>query len=376
MVAQSIETGERQILLEVGADARYVPSGHLVFARGETFLAVKFEWDRLEISNRAVPVANNVRPVRYPNNALTGTWQFSVSDSGSLVFVPNSAQELVWVDREGRLEPVQAPADDYYYPRVTPQGDRVAYVSQRDIWVYNIRRSTASRLTFTEDNNWPTWTPDATRVIFSSSREGAENLFLRKADGSDDALRLTTSDLRHRPESVSPDGTVLTYRESKPTGGWDIWRLRLDGEGAPTPFRATPFQEYGSVFSPDGRWVAYTSNESGTYEVYVEPFSAPGAKSLVSTGGGGGPIWARNGRELAYNTGKTLMVVPIRGGDVLTIGSPRALFESDNLGDTVANYDVAPDGDRFLVVRSTEPVTELRVVLNWTEELKRLVPAE
>ena len=125
-----------------------------------------------------------------------------------------------------------------------------------------------------------------------------------------------------------------TVRCSPPVGG-DIWKLRLDGEGAPDSLPRDALPRVWERFSPDGRWVAYTSNESGTYEVYVEPFSAPGAKSLVSTGGGGGPIWARNRGELAYNTGRTLMVVPIRGGDVLIIGSPRALFESDNLGDVV-----------------------------------------
>lgn len=249
-------------------------------------------------------------------------------------------------------------------------------MSGGDVWIFNVRRATASRFTFTEDNNWPTWTPDGTRVIFSSSREGAENLFSRYADGSGDARQLTTSERKHRPESVSPDGSALTYRETHPTDGWDVWKLRLDGDDAPVPFRATPFQEYGTVFSPDGRWIAYTSNESGQYEVYVVRFSGAGGKTIVSQGGGGGPIWARDGRELFYNTGKTMMVVPIAGEEVLTIGRPRVLFESEDLGDVVANYDVAPDGERFLVVRSTEAITELKVVLNWGQELKRLVPVE
>ena len=311
ITTQSIETGERRILLDGGADAHYVPSGHLVYARNTTLLAVRFDWERLRISSGAVPVQDNVRPARLPNNNLTGTWKFSVSDTGSLVFVPSTTQELVWVDREGGLESVTAPADDYYYPRVAPQGDRVAFVSGRDLWIFNLRRATASRLTFTEDNNWPTWTPDGTRVIFSSLREGAENLFSRDADGSGDALRLTTNERKHRPESVSPDGSVLTYREEHPTDGWDVWKLRLDGDGAPVPFRATRFQEYGTVFSPDGRWIAFTSNESGEYEVYVVPASGAGEKTLVSTGGGGGPIWARDGRELFYNTGKTMGVTLI-----------------------------------------------------------------
>lgn len=160
------------------------------------------------------------------------------------------------------------------------------------------------------------------------------------------------------------------------TDGWDIWKLHLAGEGAPTPFRATPFQEYGTVFSPDGRWIAYTSNESGQYEVYIAPFSDAGGKTLVSTGGGAGPVWARNGSELFYVAGETMMAVPIAGGKTLTIGRPRVLFEGEDLGDLVANYDVAPDGERFLVARSTEATTELKVVLNWVEELKRLVPVD
>lgn len=380
IVVQSIASGEQRILIEGGADARYVPTGHVVYARGETLLAVPFDHHRLEVTGGAVPVIENVE--RSPAGFATAPARYSFSDTGSLVFMPNSnpAGQLLLVDRDGLEVPLPAPLGQYSFPRLSPNGEQLAVIEGGDVWIYSVARGTSTRLTFTEDNNYLAWTPDGKRVVFSSARSGAVNLFWKSVDGSDDAVQLTTGEAEQHVDSISPDGRTVSFHEHVGPST-DLWVLPLEDEGEPRPYLQTPFNERASSFSPDGRWLAYVSDESGRHEVYAQPFPGPGGKSKISTNGGRSPLWHQNGRELFYRGADSeMMVVEIttteRG---LEVGTPRLLFQkSRDRSGPLRHYDVTPDGERFVIVLPDEASTptRLNVVLNWFGELKRLVPME
>jgi Tol biopolymer transport system component len=251
---------------------------------------------------------------------------------------------------------------------------------ETQIWQYDLSRDTLTRLTFEGNNNLvPIWTPDGKRLAFISNKEGPENIFWQLADGSGGLERLTTSDYTHVPHSWSPDGQLLAFVEVSPTTGWDIWVLRV-GDRKTQPFLRTPFNESVPRFSPDGRWLAYISNESGRFEIYVQPYPGPGGKWQISTEGGTEPAWNPNGRELFYRSGDRMMAVDIATQPGFAAGKPRMLFEGpyEPAPITNPNYDVSPDGQRFLMLKPVEREqavpTQINVVLNWFEELKRRVP--
>jgi Tol biopolymer transport system component len=237
-------------------------------------------------------------------------------------------------------------------------------------------------LTTVSHNASPVWTTDGKRVVFSSRRAGPDNLYWKPADGSGEAESLSTQQNIQVPNSWSPDGSVLAYTvvpEQGSAAGRDIWLLPREGE--PSPLIATSSDEFGAAFSPDGRWVAYVSNETGRTEVYVQPYPGPGAKHPISTGGGMEPAWSADGRELFYRSpaGDQMFVVAVVSEPGFSASKPETLFEGRYTASTAgSSYDVSRDGRRFLMVREEQgaALTELRVVLNWFEELKRLVPKE
>jgi Tol biopolymer transport system component len=267
---------------------------------------------------------------------------------------------------------------------------------EQQIWLYDLSRDALTRLTFEgHANSNPVWTPDGKRVTFQSTKEGPTNIFWQLADGSGGLERLTTSEYLNAPTSWSPDGNLLAFHEINPTTQRDIWVLRMadpsPGSGQalsvgsgqvrkPQPFLRTPFNEADAQFSPDGRWLAYESDQSGRQEIYVQPFPGPGGKWQVSTDGGSEPVWNRNGRELFYRSGDKMMEVDIATQPGFTAGTPRMLFEKqyEKAPIPVSAYDVSPDGQRFLMVKSSEQAqaapTQINVVLNWFEELKQKVP--
>ena len=381
IVVEQIETRERRVLIEGGTHGRYIPTGHLVYARANTLMAVPFDLARLEVTGSPVPVVEGVM-----QGANSGVAHFAFSDLGSLVYVPGGTQDiertLVWVNRQGEVEPLAAPPRTYDDPRLSPDGGRLAvqiFGATSDVWIYDILRKTMTRLTFEGSNDGPLWTPDGQRVTFDSTRAGGPgSLFWKPADGSGAAEQLTTtSQYRNIATSWSPDGKMLAFSES---GVNDIWVLPFEGESKPQPFLQTPFLEGAARFSPDGRWVAYTSNESGRFEIYVQPFPGPGGKWQISTEGGTEAVWAGNGQELFYRNGEQMLAVDITTQPAFSAGSPELLFEGQYFNDSsvgypAANYDVTPDGQRFLMIREEQPeVPQINVVLNWFEELKRLVP--
>jgi Tol biopolymer transport system component len=222
------------------------------------------------------------------------------------------------------------------------------------------------------------WTPDGKRIAFNSNRQGPLNLFWQMADGSGGLEPLASSANPQYPLSFSPDGQRLAFAEVSPTTSYDIWILHLTDRKA-QPFLQTPLMEASPRFSPDGRWLAYVSNESGRVDVWVQAYPGPGGKSLISTEGGNEPAWNPNGRELFYRNGDKMMAVDVTTGSTFSAGKPRLLFERHYLlaSGVIPAYDVSHDGQRFLMVEDGEPetpITQINVVLNWAEELKRLVP--
>ena len=393
VVAQSIKTSERRVLIENGADARYVPTGHLVFARLGTLFAAPFNPTQLEMTGGPVGVIGDIKQAVQARNpgSDTGAAQFSFSSSGALAYVPGGIfpdieKTLVLMDREGTAELLPAPPGPYNGPRISPNGERVVVGTlslDAGLWVYEISRGSLTRLT-TEESLvlLPIWTPDGARITFASDKSGNHSLYWIPADGSGSAERLTTIGPSF-PASWSPDGQVLAFLHVPSGANYDIWMLPLDGE--PRPFIETPFQERWPTFSPDGRWLAYASDQSGRYEVYVTPFPGPGPKVQISTDGGQSPAWAPNGRELFYRVlpdgegTRSMMVVDIRAVPTFAAGRPKKLFEDENVwGAVTRNYDVTPDGKKFLMIREEnqplEAVTHIHLVLNWFEELKHLVP--
>ncbi len=379
VAVQSIQSGERRDLIQGATYPRYALSGHLVYAQSGNLMAVPFDLKRLEVTGAAVPVVESVLESR------TQAAQYSLSTAGSLVYVSGGVQgaqrSLVWVDRKGTEQPLAAPVNGYESPRFSPDGQRLAVATDGQIWLYDLSRETLTRFTFEgNDNNRPLWAPDGKRIVFYSNKEGRLNIFSQLADGSGGLERLTTSEDINVPGSWSPDGQTLAFHDADPTTRNDIWMLRLSDRKA-QPFLRTPFNESDPRFSPDGRWIAYMSDESGRYEVYVQPYPGPGGKWQVSKDGGREPVWNRNGRELFYRSGNKLMAVEITTQPNFALGNPRMLFEGPYVLATapVSNYDVSPDGMRFLMIRPTEQEqtapTQINVVLNWFEELKRRVPA-
>jgi Tol biopolymer transport system component len=385
-----LRTGGQKILIQGGSYPRYVRSGHIVYGAAGALRAINFDLDRLEVRGDPVLIQQSVVTTGI------GAANFSIASDGSLVYLAGSAagpadRAIVWVDRQGREEPVGAPRRQYMFPRISPDGSKVAVDSRDenlDIWIWDFGRTTLTRLTFDPGlDTTPVWTRDGSRIVFTA--HASSSLFWKAADGTGTAEQLTASSNALFPSSFSPDGTRLVLREQQPGQGFDMSVLVMDAERRVRPLIQTSFNEVNADISPDGRWMAYQSNESGTgrFEVYVRPFpDVDSGKWQISSGGGGWPVWARSGRELFYfvGSGRTagLMSVPIQPGATFTWDKPRLLFEGPYIGPNFGrSYDVSPDGSRFLMIKDdlpsdAAPAPQLVVVQNWFEELKRLVPTQ
>jgi len=382
IVVHSLETGETKVLIEDGRDARYVPTGHLVYVFDGTLLAVPFDVDKLEVTGGPIPMAEGVTTA----GPASGAAQFSVSDTGALIYVSGSVQRedrtLVWVDRDGREEVLAAEPRPYAYLRISPDGERVALDvrdQENDIWIWDFARETMTRLTFAPGQDmYPVWTRDGRRVAFTSERDGPRNLYWKAADGTGTVERLNESEHSELPSAFTPDGTQLVFFELAADGVLNLGVLSL--EGSSEPLLATEFDERNAEISPDGRWLAYESDSSGQYEVYVRPFpSVDDGRWLISRGGGRQPLWAPDGRELFYLApGASLMTVDVQTEPSVAYGNPEEVFAGRfSGGPFVRTYDISPDGERFLMIKEsdeTSSTVEFIVVLDWFEELKRRVP--
>jgi eukaryotic-like serine/threonine-protein kinase len=371
-----LATGKKRSVLEGGTDARYLPTGHLLYERGGSLLAVRFDAKRFEVIGPPITVLGGVL-----SGVINGESHFDVSAGGSLAYLPGGVRAiemtLVWVDRRGTAISAAEAQRAFAEPAVSPDGRRLAVTVQGstfDVWVYDFERSILTRLSFGGDDSVPVWTRDGRRVAWSSSRGGRPNIFWRSADASGVEERLTTSDHPQFPQSFSPDGKLLLFLDVDPSTGLDEWILPVEGDRKPRPFLRTPFRERQASFSRDGGWVVYVSDESGREEVYVAPYPGPGGKVQVSPNGGTEPTWSPTGRELFYRNGDKLVSVAIQTTPSLSVGRPVVLFEAKY----EEGYDVAPDGQRFLMIRRNEEQSvpqQINVVLGWLDELKRRVPA-
>ena len=354
-------------------------------------MAVRFDPAKLEPIGQPVALVENVMQAftgaRYYGH--TGAGQFGISDTGTLIYaaggiVPDPKKSLVWVDQRGEEQLATASELSLSVggPRLSPDGQRIAYTAFERVYVYDLGRGTNDRLTSEGRAYNVIWSPDGKRLLFCWSKFPPMNLYWLPSDGSSPMERLIKSEHDQQPASWSPDGKTVAIIDDPPDTGADIAMLDV-GSGRVTPFLNSPFNEQYPEFSPDGRWIAYTSNESNREEVYVRPFPGPGPKYLVSSEGGREPLWARNGKQLFYRKFPSgqMWVVDVRTDGVFSPGKPRLLFEKPGYQHSfpIRAYDLSLDSQRFLMVKQEQrkptPVTEMILVQNWFEELKRLVPA-
>jgi serine/threonine-protein kinase len=376
--AVSLEAGQSSVVLQGGSNPRYLPSGHLLFTRAGGLMAAPFDLTNRKVSGPSVAVIEGVRSEIY------GNAQFSVTENGTLAYIPGAAGWIgkpVWVDRQGKISQIPLPAQCYGGFKLSPDGKRLAIQvasANDDIWIYEFERGTFLRLTLNGSNIGPVWSPDGKRVVFGSFRDGRSGLFWKAADGSGAEERLTTASpgTFQAAESWSADGKALLVGEWSATDQGDIWILPLEGERKPEPFLRTPFSEFFSSFSPDGRWIVYTSDESGRYEVYVRPYPGPGGKWQVSTEGGEEPVWSANGQELFYRNGEKWMVASVQTKPDFRAQTPRLLFENYFINVPGLSHYVSPDGQRQVMIQPVgqETPKQINIVLNWFEELKQHVP--
>jgi serine/threonine-protein kinase len=374
----SIETGEQRIL-RAGFTPQVTASGHLLFHNESAVWATGFDLKRLEVTSEAVPV---------PLDVTAGVARlFGVANDGTLVYwsTPGDRKRmLVWVDREGREEPLAADPDNYGYARVSPDGERVAVgvglAGDRDLWTYSLARDAMTRLTFDEAGKFmPEWSPDGQRIVFAARNpDGRFNLFWKAADGTGAVERLTTSERSQWPTHWSSDGQLLFY-ECGGDSQCDLATLSMQGEPRADLLLQTEFQEWHAALSPDGRWIAYGSAELGKEEVYVRPFpDVDAGRWLVSTNEGIHPKWGPDGRELFYWSRAGMMAVAVKTEPTFVPGTPEVLFDVGEYVNHLGRaWDVAPDGERFLMIKPTATSErKIVVVQNWFDELERLVPTD
>jgi eukaryotic-like serine/threonine-protein kinase len=392
ITVQSIKSGERKELF-AGNTARYLPTGHIVYTVGNNLLAIPFNLERLEVKGEPVAMVEGIfsSPVGVP--------QYAISDSGTLVYMPGAAstaaakRTLVWVDKEGMEETLHTSPDYYQWPKISPDGKRVALTRPADgtpqIWIWDLVRETMTRLIFDKSANFrPIWTRDGKRIVFISSRNGKFEIYWKAADGTGEIQKLgSVSDFNLNPSSWTSDGkTLVTEELNSVLTHSDIGTISMEGDHTRKPLLHEEYSEGHPIISPDGKYIAYMSAESGPnqMEVYVRPFPEVNkGKWQISSGGGESPLWSPNGRALFYRNGSAAMAVPVDTKETFSAGKPNMLFRGTYVtgyGQSPA-WDISPDGKRFLMVKEVGPTAaegprKINVVLNWIDELKQRVPVK
>jgi serine/threonine-protein kinase len=392
IVVQPLPKGPRKILQRGGYHGRYVPSGHVVYVHESTLFAAPFDVGRLELTGPPVPVVEGIFST--PNSVGSN---FAFSNEGTLVYLPGksvgAASPIHWMDRAGKTSVLRSTASAWNDIRFSPDGQKLAMDvtdgGQTDVWVYEWARDTMSRLTFdlAEDSH-AAWSPDGKRIAFSSARadKAVTNLYWQRADGTGDVQRLSESKVRQISGSFHPGGRFLAFMEQDPKTNWDIMILPIEGDeasgfkpGKATVFLNSPFVEVWPEFSPDGKWLAYMSNESGRFEVYVRPFPGPGGKWQISTEGGAFPTWSRASRELFFGQDGKIIAVSYSADDAsFHAEKPQPLSEGRYrpLGPFRA-FDLHPDGKRFAILKPPDSQSDVRhdkvvFVFNFFDELRRV----
>jgi Tol biopolymer transport system component len=392
IVVQSLQSGERTVVINGGSDARYVTTGHIVYGLESNLLAVPFDERSLTVTGGPVPIVEGVGRSAAAN---TAAMFFSFSSNGALAYLAGTGnvqvnRSLARVDRKGAAAALPMPPLSYWEPRISPDGRQLAVrvdaENELNIWIHDLAGAVAPRrLTFGGANFSPAWTPDGRRIVFLSTRDdNLSAIFWQSADGSGSAERLTDPKAA-QPTSyvrVSSDGRIV-YRDARSDG--DVWMLPLEGDRKLQPAIEGPGNQFEASLSPDGRWMVYTSSESGRAEVYVQPFPPTGAKYQITTTEGHDPLWSTDGRQIFYlaegvGNNHRLVSVDVRTDSGFAVANPTRLFEE--VWDTGGGwpYDVTPDGQFVVLTRPTDAGPEaasnpeIRVTLNWFEELRQRVP--
>ena len=385
----SLESGERKVIYEGGYYGRYVATGHLVFITDSTLFAAPFDLDRLEITGPPAPIVQGLTSQSAPGGA-----QYSFSNNGTLAYIRGAAQvpeyPVVRVGRDGTVTDLWQTRASYGAPAISRDGKRVALSVFKDdnwdVWVYDLEREVATRLTFHDGYDADQiWSPDGEYLFYTSDEDGTPRPYRMRADGSGEAERLSETENEFYPLSISPDGRYAIGETTE--NRIDIVVLDLEEGGEPEPFLATSFLDRDPQFSPDGKWVAYSSNESGGMEVYVRPFPAASGRWQISDGGGRFPTWSGDGSELFYRTDDGILVASIEASDdTLIVGKAESLFEGSFRGGISGiavggfqfkDFDVAPDGQSFVMFpdeQDREGNTHVTLIFNWFDELERTLP--
>ncbi len=375
--AYDLESGTVKTLVEDGVWGRYAPTGHLVFVRDQTLMAVRLDLQKLEITGTPVPILDDIIP-----DIGQGDIPVTFASNGTLAYVPGAVmdppRQLAWVDRNGN-ETLLSEARRYGHPRISPDGTRIAATIRDkswDLWALELDRGTLSRLSFEPATQFGAlWTPNGDGILYGQD-DPPYNVYRRSADGTGEPELLVKTPVDNEPRSISPDGKLLIHSSSGSENGYDLWLLPLDESGEAEPWLATRFNENFGAFSPNGHWVAYQSDETGEDQVYVSRFPEGGRKLQVSIDGGSRPLWSHDGRELYFRDGPRVMAVEVAAGDRMTASQPRELFSGSYMAtENRLDYDVAADG-RLLMIKTPdeEKPREITVVLNWFQELESLVP--
>ena len=386
-----LQTLEHRILLDGGTDPSYAATGHILYGRGGSLEAVPFDLETLQITGPPFAVANGVL-----TSDGWGSAHYSVSEGGTLAYLPGGPEifqfPIYWLDRDGNVEAVPLPPRNYSTAVFSPDGQRLAISTlggNASIWVYEIERQTMTRLTSEWDNTGPIWMRSGSHVTFSSNRTGTDGIWRIAADGSSRPEKLYLSEQTGPPGSWSVNDQWLAFSLVGTGTGSDIWLLAADDEWKAEALFETAFQEQFPVFSPNGRWLAYTSDATGQSELYVQRFPGAGRKWQISADGAEAPLWSPDGRELYYWKGSRLMAVSVTTEPDFAPGKERELLQPEF--SDLLNWDIAPDGKRFVVVgrvpmelmpgtpslaasridRGVAHVPEIRVVVDWFEELRR-----
>jgi Tol biopolymer transport system component len=377
--AASLDGGERKLLFNANTNVAYTPPGHLLFYRERTLLARPFDPKSLRFTEEAFPVAEDVQYFATFAQAV-----FAASDQGLLAYqtgISGGRTQLTWLDRAGKPAGTVGAPGHLATPRMSNDGRRVAVrildpQAVGDIWIYDLERNTRTRFTFDPSDDFgPLWSHDDSRVVFSSARKSPGDIYQRDSAGTAKEEPLLSSNAFEMALDWSPDGRVLLFQVDDPRtpNQMDLWTYSA-ADGKATPFLQSAFNEILGRFSPDGRWIAYVSNESGKEEVYVVPFPGPGGKWQISTAGGRAPLWTRGGREIVYQApGDEIMAVEVRAAPTFQAGIPKALFKTHLRPPPGGQFDVTPDGERFLVnLRPAEEISDpVTLVQNWAAERKR-----
>jgi serine/threonine protein kinase len=374
--ALSFESGKRKVLVEGGSDARYLSGGYLAYVRNGTLFLVGFDPKRLEVTGTPVPMIEGVM-----TGASDGGAVFAVSNNGTLVFQPGTfatrQRNLVWMDRTGKSTNIMEEVKPYASPDISPDGKQIALTlegSSYDVWVYDLGRGTLTKATFGADDYSPHWSPDGKMLAYHSSKSGAVQVYVRHGIIQGDEVAVTDGPEYKQVYGWTPDGREIIFARVNKDKGFSVYAAAVEGDHKVRPLvLGGTFYKADANLSPDGKWLAYVSNESGQFEVFVQALNDPATSAQISSEGGTAPRWARSGNELFFLAKDGFMSVKFAPGNTLNLGKPVKLFEDKR---TWSGYDVAADG-RFVVAVEAEGKatgSQLNVILHWFEELKQDQP--